>query len=105
MCVQVVAVTVQGVPETVQPPTVTALSAVALRLSWVAPRKPNGIIREYQISQMGKGLIYTDTAGKMQHTVSGKDRKLFKQNVHLLFSIQTFKMLQSYIFDGKSLWG
>ncbi|XP_028580478.2 usherin [Podarcis muralis] len=67
---KVVAVTVQGVPETVQPPTVTALSAVALRLSWVAPRKPNGIIREYQISQMGKGLIYTDTAGKMQHTVS-----------------------------------
>ncbi|XP_042331708.1 LOW QUALITY PROTEIN: usherin [Sceloporus undulatus] len=68
---KVVAVTVQGVPESVQPPTVTALSATALHLSWTAPRKPNGIIREYQISQTGKGLIHSDTAGKMQHTVSG----------------------------------
>ncbi|XP_062981457.1 usherin [Elgaria multicarinata webbii] len=67
---KVVAVTVQGVPESVQPPTVTALSAMALHLSWMAPRKPNGIIREYQISQIGKGLIHTDTAGKMQHTVT-----------------------------------
>uniref|UniRef100_A0ABM5FBM8 Usherin n=1 Tax=Pogona vitticeps TaxID=103695 RepID=A0ABM5FBM8_9SAUR len=67
---KVVAVTVQGVPENVQPPTVTALSAVALHLSWTAPRKPNGIIREYQISQIGEGLIHTDTAGMMQHTVS-----------------------------------
>ncbi|KAF7254213.1 Usherin [Varanus komodoensis] len=68
---KVVAVTVQGVPESVQPPTVTALSTKALHLSWMAPRKPNGIIREYQISQTGKGLIHSDIAGRMQHTVSG----------------------------------
>ncbi|XP_039386307.1 usherin [Mauremys reevesii] len=68
---KVVAVTVQGVPESVQPPAVTALSSTALHLSWIAPRKPNGIIREYQISQSGKGLIYTDTTGRMKHTVSG----------------------------------
>nr|XP_056708935.1 usherin [Euleptes europaea] len=67
---KVVAVTVQGVPESVQPPAVTALSATALHLSWMAPRKPNGIIREYQISQTGRGLIHTDVAGRMQHTVS-----------------------------------
>ncbi|KAJ6666901.1 hypothetical protein lerEdw1_018903 [Lerista edwardsae] len=67
---KVVAVTVQGVPESVQPPTVTALSTTSLHLSWIAPRKPNGIIREYQISQIGKGLIHTDSAGRMQHTVS-----------------------------------
>lgn len=73
MCVQVAAVTVQGVPESVQPPTVTALNATALHLSWMAPGKPNGIIREYQIRQTGKGLIHTDTAGRMQHIVSGKD--------------------------------
>lgn len=85
MCVQVVAVTVQGVPESVPPPTVTALSAGALHLSWTAPRKPNGIIREYRISQIGKGLIHTDTAGTMQHTVSGKERKLFKNSVSLLY--------------------
>ncbi|XP_060102758.1 usherin [Heteronotia binoei] len=68
---KVVAVTVQGVPESVQPPTVTALNAMVLHLSWMAPRKPNGIITEYQINQTGKGLIHTDTAGRMQHTVSG----------------------------------
>uniref|UniRef100_A0ACB8G9R9 Uncharacterized protein n=1 Tax=Sphaerodactylus townsendi TaxID=933632 RepID=A0ACB8G9R9_9SAUR len=67
---KVVAVTVQGIPESVQPPAVTALNATALHLSWMAPRKPNGIIREYQINQIGRGLIHTDTAGKMQHTVS-----------------------------------
>uniref|UniRef100_A0A8B9DD56 Usherin n=1 Tax=Anser cygnoides TaxID=8845 RepID=A0A8B9DD56_ANSCY len=68
---KVVAVTVQGVPESVQPPDVSALNSTALHLSWIAPKKPNGIIREYQISQVGKGLIYTDTGSKMQHTLSG----------------------------------
>lgn len=81
MCVQVVAVTVQGVPESVQPPTVTALNATALHLSWIAPRKPNGIIQEYQIRQTSKGLIHTDTAGTMQHTVPGKDGEAM-QNKH-----------------------
>ncbi|KAM9016840.1 usherin [Ara ararauna] len=68
---KVVAVTVQGVPESIQPPNISALNSTALHLSWIAPKKPNGIIKEYQISQVGKGLIYTDTASRMQHTVSG----------------------------------
>ncbi|XP_065600248.1 usherin [Cyrtonyx montezumae] len=68
---KVVAVTVQGVPESVQPPDISALNSTALRLSWIAPKKPNGIIREYQISQVGKGLIYSDTGSRMHHTVSG----------------------------------
>ncbi|XP_040523224.1 usherin isoform X3 [Gallus gallus] len=68
---KVVAVTVQGVPESVQPPDVSALNSTALRLSWIAPKKPNGIIREYQVSQVGKGLIYSDTGSRMHHTVSG----------------------------------
>ncbi|XP_055581897.1 usherin [Falco cherrug] len=68
---KVVAVTVQGVPESVQPPEVSALNSTALHLSWIAPKKPNGVIREYQISQVGKGLIYTDAGSRMQHTVSG----------------------------------
>uniref|UniRef100_H3A4S8 Usherin n=1 Tax=Latimeria chalumnae TaxID=7897 RepID=H3A4S8_LATCH len=48
---KVVAVTVQGIPEDLHPPTVTALSPTALQLSWREPGKPNGIIREYQIYQ------------------------------------------------------
>jgi len=75
-CLQVVAVTVQGVPESVQPPDVSALNSTALRLSWIAPKKPNGIIREYQVSQVGKGLIYSDTGSRMHHTVSGKEADL-----------------------------
>ncbi|NXU70580.1 USH2A protein, partial [Oreotrochilus melanogaster] len=68
---KVVAVTVQGVPEHVQPPDVSTLNSTSLHLSWIAPKKPNGIIREYQISQVGKGLIYTDAASRMQYTLSG----------------------------------
>ncbi|XP_041108645.1 usherin [Polyodon spathula] len=68
---KVVAVTVQGVPENVHPPTVTALGPTDLQLSWRVPAKPNGIIKEYQVIQTGRGLIYTDGAGRMQCTVTG----------------------------------
>ncbi|XP_056671903.1 usherin isoform X2 [Monodelphis domestica] len=67
---QVVAATIQGVPESVLPPKITALSAEVLYLSWRVPEKPNGIIREYRIYQSGKGLIHIDK-GKMEHTVTG----------------------------------
>ncbi|MBN3306045.1 USH2A protein, partial [Amia calva] len=68
---RVVAVTVQGVPEDVHPPTVTALSPWALRLSWRVPVKPNGIIREYHINQTGRGLIHTESRGGLRHSVTG----------------------------------
>ncbi|XP_039192169.1 usherin isoform X7 [Crotalus tigris] len=66
----VIAVIVQGIPENVLPPTIIPLSATALHLSWVAPKKPNGLIREYHIHQIGKGLIYTGPADQMKHTVT-----------------------------------
>ncbi|XP_074120778.1 usherin [Sminthopsis crassicaudata] len=68
---KVVAATILGVPESVLPPAIIALSAEVLHLSWRVPEKPNGIIKEYQISQSGKGLIHVDTKGRMQHTVTG----------------------------------
>ncbi|MGH0120775.1 UNVERIFIED_CONTAM: hypothetical protein FKN15_027141 [Acipenser sinensis] len=52
-------------------PNVTALGPTDLQLSWRVPAKPNGIIKEYQIIQTGRGLIYTDGAGRMQCTVTG----------------------------------
>ncbi|KAM6459617.1 usherin [Liasis olivaceus] len=67
----VIAVTVQGVPENVQPPTIIPLSATTLHLSWVAPKKPNGIIREYHIHQIGRGLIHIGPADQMHYTVAG----------------------------------
>ncbi|KAG3258086.1 usherin, transcript variant X1 [Ictidomys tridecemlineatus] len=68
---EVVAATTQGVPESILPPRITAPSAEALHLSWSVPEKPNGVIKEYQLWQDGKGLIYTDTTDRRQHTVTG----------------------------------
>lgn len=65
----------QGVPQGVQPPRVTALSAETLQLSGTVPRRPNSVIKEYQLWQVGTGLIYTDTGDKRQHTVTGKKKK------------------------------
>ncbi|XP_041578632.1 usherin [Vulpes lagopus] len=68
---KVVAATTQGVPESVLPPRVRAPSAEALHLSWSIPEKPNGIIKEYQLRQTGRGLIYCGTNDRRQHTVTG----------------------------------
>ncbi|KAI4537068.1 hypothetical protein MG293_013271, partial [Ovis ammon polii] len=82
---KVVAATTQGIPQNIPPPRVTAPSAEALHVSWHVPPKPNGVIKEYQLRQVGKGLIYTDTTDRRQHTVTGY-RKQFNQgstNGHL----------------------
>lgn len=72
---QVVAATTQGAPESILPPRVTAPSAEALHLSWSVPEKPNGVIKEYQLRQVGKGLIYTGTTDRRQHTVTGEKKE------------------------------
>ncbi|XP_063775500.1 usherin [Pseudophryne corroboree] len=61
----------QGIPENVSPPVITTVNATALHLSWAAPKRPNGDIREYQIHQTDGGLIHVSTAGRRQYTVSG----------------------------------
>jgi len=66
-----VAVTVQGEPEGIAAPVVSALWPGALKISWVAPAKPNGIIREYHINQSGVGVIHTETDGEMAYNVTG----------------------------------
>ncbi|XP_059533348.1 usherin [Myotis daubentonii] len=68
---EVVVTTTQGVPQSVLPPRITAPSPDALRLSWDAPEKPNGVITEYQLRQVGKGLIHADTTNRREHTVTG----------------------------------
>ncbi|KAM5300669.1 usherin [Glossophaga mutica] len=66
-----VAATTQGAPQSVLPPRITAPRADALLLSWDVPEKPNGVIKEYRLRQVGKGLIYSGTADRRQHTVTG----------------------------------
>ncbi|KAL0969312.1 hypothetical protein UPYG_G00225390 [Umbra pygmaea] len=70
---QVLAVTVQGVPEEVVAPLVTALGPGSVRLSWTRPTKANGIIRHYHIILTGSGRIHTHTHldGPLQYTVTG----------------------------------
>ncbi|KAJ8400314.1 hypothetical protein AAFF_G00396970 [Aldrovandia affinis] len=68
---QVVAVTVQGVPESVPSPVVSVLGPRALQLSWAPPAKPNGIVREYRLNQSGAGLVFAHSSGAMRHTLTG----------------------------------
>ncbi|KAM4602923.1 usherin [Polymixia lowei] len=68
---QVVAVTVQGVPEGVRSPMVTALSPSSLHVSWSEPRQANGIVQQYHLNQTGTGTIYTHTDGPRNYTVTG----------------------------------
>ncbi|XP_069030560.1 usherin [Embiotoca jacksoni] len=68
---QVVAVTVQGVPEDVQPPVVTALSPSSLLVSWSEPTLHNGIIQRYHLNQTSVGTIFTQTGGPRNCTVTG----------------------------------
>ncbi|KPP71102.1 usherin-like, partial [Scleropages formosus] len=67
---KVVAATVLGVPESIPAPSIHALGPQALQLSWSAPGKPNGVIREYHLHQIGTGLIFADSTGAMQHIVT-----------------------------------
>ncbi|XP_078016774.1 usherin [Epinephelus lanceolatus] len=68
---QVVAVTVQGVPEGVQPPVVTALSPSSLSVSWSEPTRPNGNIQRYHLNQTSVGTIFTHIEGPRNYTVTG----------------------------------
>ncbi|CAG5853774.1 unnamed protein product, partial [Menidia menidia] len=68
---KVVALTVQGVPEDVQPPIITAESPSALHLSWSEPSRQNGIIRQYHLNQTGVGTIFTHAGGPRNYTVTG----------------------------------
>ncbi|XP_003474286.2 usherin isoform X2 [Cavia porcellus] len=68
---KVVVTMTQGVPESVRPPSITPLNAESLHLSWSVPGKPNGVIKQYQLWQGGRGLIYTDITHRRQHTVTG----------------------------------
>ncbi|XP_059204973.1 usherin [Centropristis striata] len=68
---QVVAVTVQGVPEGLQPPVLTALNPSSLHVSWSEPIHPNGIIQRYHLNQTGVGTIFTHIDGPRNYTVTG----------------------------------
>ncbi|TRY59653.1 hypothetical protein DNTS_027396, partial [Danionella cerebrum] len=68
---KVVAVSVQGEPEGITAPVVQALGPRVLRISWEAPARPNGVIREYRINQTGAGVIHTYREGEMAYNFTG----------------------------------
>lgn len=69
--------TVQGVPEGVEPPVVTALSSSLLNITWSEPKHPGGFIERYHLNQTGVGTIFTHNGGPKSYTVTGKSPSLF----------------------------
>lgn len=64
--------TTQAAPSGVQPPALEAESALAIKISWLMPDKPNGVITQYQVYEVGDSSpIYTGQ--DMTLTVSGKE--------------------------------
>ncbi|XP_052593935.1 usherin [Peromyscus californicus insignis] len=68
---KVVAAPTRGIPESISPPNITARGPETLHLSWSVPEKTKDVIKEYQLWLGGRGLIYTDTSDRRQHTVTG----------------------------------
>ncbi|XP_068172657.1 usherin isoform X1 [Antennarius striatus] len=68
---QVVAATVLGVPEDVQPPVVTALSPSSLSVTWSEPDHPKGVIQRYLLNQTGVGTVFTHNNGSRNYTATG----------------------------------
>ena len=64
--------TAQAAPSGVRPPALEAQSALAIKISWGVPDKPNGIITQYQVYEVGgSSPIYTGQ--DMTFTISGKE--------------------------------
>ncbi|XP_068597953.1 usherin [Brachionichthys hirsutus] len=68
---QVVAATVWGVPEGVQPAVVTALSPSSLSVTWSEPDHPRGVIQRYLLNQTGVGTVFTHNNGPRNYTATG----------------------------------
>lgn len=100
VCVQVLAVTVQGVPEGVHPPLVTALSPSSLHVSWSEPSRPGGIIQRYHLNQTGVGTIFTHKNGPRNYTVTGKILRLLNVSVFLYFFTSPFLTILSFYFHS-----
>lgn len=88
--------TVQGIPEGVQPPVVTALSSSLLQMTWSEPKHPGGIIQRYHLNQTGVGTIFTHNGGPKSYAVTGKSPSLSQLSVILIlftFSSLLMKLL------------
>ena len=64
--------TAQAVPSGVHAPVLEALSALAIRISWREPDKPNGIITEYRLYEVGVNSPQY-TGADMSFTISNKE--------------------------------
>ncbi len=53
--VEIVTRTLEGVPEGIDPPTLTALSAISVRAMWVGPAMPNGVVTRYEVVMVTLG--------------------------------------------------
>uniref|UniRef100_A0A3B5AVF4 Usherin-like n=1 Tax=Stegastes partitus TaxID=144197 RepID=A0A3B5AVF4_9TELE len=98
---EVVAVTVRGVPEDVQPPVVTAVSSSSLHVSWSEPTRPNGVIQRYHLNQTGVGTVFTHTDGPRNHTLTGK---IHIPSFYLLSSLRSLSCFPIDYSHGACGW-
>lgn len=91
--------TVQGVPEGVQPPEVTAVSPFTLHVSWSEPSHQNGVIRCYHLNLTGVGTIFTHTDGPKNFSVTGRACIFLLFSLDLPLSISFSHVIYIYFFS------
>lgn len=91
-----VAVTVQGVPEDVQPPVVTAVSPSSLHVNWSEPTFQNGKIQRYHLNQTGVGTIFTHIDGPRNFTVTGRTWRILLLTFPCLFILSSCLFFSCY---------
>lgn len=93
--------TVQGIPEGVRPPVVTALGSSLLQMTWSEPKHPGGIIQRYRLNQTGVGTIFTHYGGPKSYTVTGKDPSLSQPSDILILSTFSSLLMQLLLSTWK----
>lgn len=69
--------TMQSVPEDLEVPTITVISPTEIRLDWLPPQQPNGIVTQYIINETQGSDSITIFQHSMLRTVTLSDRTPF----------------------------
>ena len=69
--------TLQSVPEDLEPPVITIISATEIRLDWLPPQRPNGIITLYIVNETQGSASSTIFQHSMLRSVTLSDRTPF----------------------------
>ena len=71
------ATTMQSIPEGLEEPSITVISPTGIRLDWLPPQRPNGIITLYILNETRDSNTFTVFQHSMLRTVTLSDRSPF----------------------------